>query len=88
MVVMTCHDNHRTQGQLMGLTKLTTDELNKTDEAILQDEPKQVPMSSMRALGLFNTANNASDGYQTSCTDCWEHTKAPLLSRRRYQRRH
>ena len=71
-----------------GLTKSIANELNKTDEAILQDEPKQVPTSLTRASGLFNTTNNASDGYQTSCTDCWEHTKAPLLSRRRYQRRH
>ena len=26
MVVMTCHDDHRIQGQLMGLTKSTKDE--------------------------------------------------------------
>ena len=60
---------------MMGLMKSTVDELNKTDEAILQDEPKQVPTSPTRASGLFNIANNASDGYQTSCTDRWEHTK-------------
>ena len=72
----------------MGLTKSIAEELNKTDEAILQDEPKQVPTSLMRASGLFNTANNASDGYQTSYTDRWERTKAPLLSRRRCQGRH
>ena len=85
---MTCHDDHKIRGQLMGPTKSTADELNKTAEAILQDEPKQVPTSPMRALGPFNTTNNASNGYQTSCTDRWEHTKAPLLSRRRYQGRH
>ena len=60
---------------MMGLTKSTANELNKTNEVILQDEPKQMPTSPTRASGLFNTANNASDGYQTNCTDCWEHTK-------------
>ena len=30
MVVMTCHDDHRIRGQLMGITKSTGDEPNKT----------------------------------------------------------
>ena len=72
----------------MGLTKSTTNKLNETNEAILQDKPKQVPTSPTRASGSFNTTNNALDDYQTSCTDRWEHTKAPLLSKRRYQGRH
>ena len=48
--------NHRIRGQLMGLTKPTADKLNKTDEAIVQDEPKQVPTSPTRTSGPFNTA--------------------------------
>ena len=31
MVVMTCHDDHRIRGQLMGMTKSTIDKLNKTE---------------------------------------------------------
>ena len=72
----------------MGLTKSTTNELNKTDETILRNEPKQVPTSPMRVAGSFNAVNNAPDGYKTNCIDCWEHIKAPLLSRKRYQERH
>ena len=53
----------------MGLTKSTADEPNKTDEVILLDELKPVPTSPTRIAGPFNTANNVSDGYKTSCTD-------------------
>ena len=72
----------------MGLTKLTTDELNKTDETILRDEPKQVPTSPRSIARPFNAANNASDGYKTSCTNCLEDIEAPLLGKRHYQERH
>ena len=87
-VVMTCHDDHRIRGQLMGMTKSTTDKLNKIDETILWDEPNQVPMSPTRVAGSFNAANNALNVYKTSCTYRWEHIKAPLLSKRRYQEMH
>ena len=66
----------------MGLTKSTK------DEAILWDEPKQVPTSLTRVAGSFKATNNISDGYKTNCTDLWEHIKALLLSTRRYQERH
>ena len=53
----------------MELTKSTTEELNKTDETILGDEPKQVPTSPTMVAGSFNAANNAPDGYKNNCTD-------------------
>ena len=69
MVVMTCQDDHRIWGQLMGLTKPTTDEHNVTDEIILMDELKQMPPSLTKASGPFNTTNNTSDGYNNSYAD-------------------
>ena len=81
MVVMTCQDDHRIRGQLMGLTKSTTDEPSITDETILMDEPnitdkiilmdkpKQMPPSLMKVSGPFNTASNTSDGYNNSYAD-------------------
>ena len=72
MVIMTCHDDHRIQGQLMGLTKSTM------DETILWDEPKQVPTSLTRVAGSFKAANNAPDGYKTNSIDRWEHIKSSI----------
>ena len=36
MIVMTRHNDHRIRGHLMGLTKLTTDEVIRDDETHLQ----------------------------------------------------
>ena len=36
MVIMICHNDHRIRGHLMGLTKLTTDEVIRDDETRLQ----------------------------------------------------
>ena len=44
-------------------------------------------MSLTETAGPFNATNNVSDGYKTNCTDRWEHIKAPLHGRRRYQRK-
>ena len=69
MVVMTCQDDHRIRGQLMGLTKSTTDEPSITDETILMDEPKQVPPSPTKVSGPFNTTSSTSDCYNNIYAD-------------------
>ena len=46
-----------------------------------------MPTSLTEIVKPFNATNNASDGYKTNCIDRWEHIKAPLHGRRRYQRK-
>ena len=69
MIVMTCQDDHDIRGQLMGLTKSTTDEHNVTDEITPMDELKEMPPSLMKESGPFNATNNTSDGYNNSHAD-------------------
>ena len=69
MIVVTYQDDHRIRGQLIELTKPTTDKHNVTDEVILMDEPRQVPPSLTKASGPFNTTNNTLDGYNNSYAD-------------------
>ena len=53
----------------MGLTKLTTDEHNITNEITPMDELKEVPPSSTKESGPFNATNNTLDGYNNSYAD-------------------
>ena len=87
MVVMTCHNNHRIRGHLMGLTKWTTDEILNADGTISQRRAQPVPTSLTREAGPFNAINNTLDGYKTNYTVHWRNIKTPLQGRRHYQRK-
>ena len=69
MIVMTCQDDHKIRGQLIGLTKSTTDEHSVTDEITPMDEPKEMPSSLTKESGPFNATNNISDGYNNNYAD-------------------
>ena len=54
---------------VMGLTKLTTDEIINADGTIPQRRTQPVPTPLTRAAGSFNVINNTQDDYKTNCTD-------------------
>ena len=86
MIVMTCHDDHRIEGQLTGLTNSSPmDDLNNTNEDILR-QAKQIPTSLMKATRPFNVANYTRSGYRANCMNRWStlkpHYKAYNVTKR------
>ena len=78
MIVMTHHNDHRTQRVADG-----TDELNflgrphQDRRGRFIGRANQMSISLMKVTKPFNAVNNASSGYKISCTDRWKPIKNP-----------
>ena len=70
--------------KLMGLTKLTMDEVMRNDKTRLQKKSSISAYTTARTFGPFNATNNALDGYETNYTNRWKYIKTPLQSKRHY----
>ena len=69
---------------LIGLTKLTTDEVIRDDETRLQKKGSTSAYATDKDIWTIQCHNNILDNYKTNCTNRWRYIKTPLQSRRRY----